>query len=130
MLKLTHVFHNYPVPPSRMYSTFSNRCQFSPRPPRSPFSRALFWAWECFPRGFFPFLFLSSWLSSEFTTEGLQSAAVTITFALSANTHLSFISLHSANCLLCALYGYFYLFLLLCLANMFVLARGNNSCTE
>lgn len=36
----------------------------------------------------FPLLFLSSQLDSEFTTEGLQSAAVTITFALSANTHL------------------------------------------
>lgn len=36
----------------------------------------------------FPLLFLSSRLGSEFTTEGLQSAAVTISFALSANIHL------------------------------------------
>lgn len=36
----------------------------------------------------FLLIFLSSWLGSEFTTEGLQSAAVTITFALSANIHL------------------------------------------
>lgn len=36
----------------------------------------------------FPLLFLSSWLGCEFPTEGLQSAAVTIASALSANTHL------------------------------------------